>query len=195
MCRHTLYLIRHGQYESTNEHPLGGGLTPLGRQQVEYLAEALKDVPIGGFYTSPLRRAVETAYIIAPRFENCEIQIIEGLREVVPCIPPEHAELFATNLPSLTAEDVSNGRKAADETFDRLFYKPEDEDQHTLIIAHGNIMDYFLCRLLDLPCEKWMSFETMHCSITKCAVGTSGRKKLLAYNETGHLPPELRLMS
>jgi broad specificity phosphatase PhoE len=195
MCRHTLYLIRHGQYDTTSDHPLGGGLTALGRQQVDYLADALKGLPIGAFYTSPLRRAVETAYIIAPRFEDIKVEIVEGLREVVPCIPPEHAELFATNLPKLTADDVSNGRKAADETFDRLFHKPDDKDLHTLIIAHGNIMDYFICRLLNMPCEKWLSFETLHCSITRCAVGSSGRMKLLAYNETGHLLPELRLMA
>ena len=195
MAHHTLYLVRHGQYDTANEHPLGGSLTALGRQQAEYLAEALKGVPLSAFYTSPLRRAVETAYIIAPHFLDCTVQIVEGLREVVPCIPQDLTEHFAINLPHLTSEDVHNGRMAADETFDRLFYVPEEEDLHTLIIAHGNIMDYFLTLLLDMPAEKWLSFETLHCSITKCGIGSSGRQKLLAYNETGHLPPELRLMS
>lgn len=195
MSYHTLYLVRHGQYDTTSEHPLGGSLTEIGRQQAACLAEALKGVPFTYFYTSPLRRAVETAYLIAPHFPDCTVQIIEGLREVVPCIPRDLTEHFATHLPHLTSEDVHNGRMAADETFDRLFHLPEGEDLHTLIIAHGNIMDYFLTRLLDMPAERWLSFETMHCSITRCGIGATGRMKLLAYNETGHLPPELRLLS
>jgi serine/threonine-protein phosphatase PGAM5 len=195
MSYHTLYLIRHGQYDTTNKHPLGGSLTEIGRQQVAHAAKALKGVPLTGFYTSPLRRAVETAYLIAPHFPDSTVQIIEGLREVVPCIPRDLTEHFATNLPHLTSDDVHNGRMAADETFDSLFGIPDDEDLHTLIIAHGNIMDYFLTRLLDMPAEKWLNFETLHCSITKCGIMSSGRQKLLSYNETGHLPPELRLMT
>jgi broad specificity phosphatase PhoE len=195
MCRHTLYLVRHGQYETTEDHELGGGLTSLGRQQVECVATALGGIPFQALYTSPLRRAVETAYLIAPHFMDVQVQIIEGLREMIPCIPPERAEEFATELPEWTQEKVIQARKTTDETFDRLFYKPEEEDLYTLIVAHGNIINYFICRLLNVPCEKWLSFELNHCSFTRCAVGASGRMKLLSYNDIGHLPIELRLLS
>ncbi len=57
-------------------------LTSLGAQQAEYLAGWLKDHQIAGIYTSPLKRALETAEIIAKRLEIAKITVMEELREV-----------------------------------------------------------------------------------------------------------------
>jgi broad specificity phosphatase PhoE len=64
-----LYLIRHGATELSLEDRFSGGtdieLSPLGRWQVERLAERLADDHILAIYCSPMLRTVETASIIA----------------------------------------------------------------------------------------------------------------------------------
>ncbi|UQU63523.1 histidine phosphatase family protein [Couchioplanes caeruleus] len=60
MTARYLYLARHGDAVE------GGGLTPAGRRQAECLAERLADVPLTSITHSPLRRATETAAILAP---------------------------------------------------------------------------------------------------------------------------------
>ena len=75
-----IYLIRHGQYESypDNNDSLGGSLTVIGRDQAERAAEALSQMPITAIHSSTLRRAAETAGIIALRFPALTVQASRG---------------------------------------------------------------------------------------------------------------------
>lgn len=61
-----LYLIRHGQSSNNAgaRHVADPPLTELGRQQAQCTAEWLKDEDITALYSSPFRRALETATII-----------------------------------------------------------------------------------------------------------------------------------
>jgi probable phosphoglycerate mutase len=59
-----IWLVRHGDsYEGMAEGP-DPPLSPLGRRQAERLAERVRRVGPAAFYSSPFRRAVETAHII-----------------------------------------------------------------------------------------------------------------------------------
>ncbi len=65
-----LYCVRHGESTYNAEGRLQGQsdvprLSPLGRRQSEAAAAALAHLPIEAVYASPLRRAMETAEIIA----------------------------------------------------------------------------------------------------------------------------------
>lgn len=64
-----LYFVRHGQSEANINHQISNrgylhGLTEKGRGQSATLAQALLEKEVSRIYTSPLRRAVETAQII-----------------------------------------------------------------------------------------------------------------------------------
>ena len=65
------YLVRHGRTLLNAEGRFRGRAdVPLdeeGRRQAQETAEALADVPLAGVYSSPLRRALETASPIAER--------------------------------------------------------------------------------------------------------------------------------
>ena len=61
-----IYFSRHGESEANllHEHANRGfkyGLTEAGRAQAAALAARLEDVPLARIYSSPLKRAVETA--------------------------------------------------------------------------------------------------------------------------------------
>jgi phosphoserine phosphatase len=80
-----LILARHGETAS-NRDGLGLGLqdvplTEKGRHQAEALAEALAGAKIDAVYSSPLRRALDTAQAIASR-HGLEVAVDEGLTEM-----------------------------------------------------------------------------------------------------------------
>ena len=65
-----LYIIRHGQTEGNARHVLQSrndqSLNETGIRQAEEAAARLKDIPFLRVYSSPLKRAMETARIVAP---------------------------------------------------------------------------------------------------------------------------------
>jgi probable phosphoglycerate mutase len=80
-----LILARHGETDWNRENRFQGHADPplnaLGRRQSAELAEALAGETIAHVYTSPLRRAAETAEIVARRLA-LELETLEPLREI-----------------------------------------------------------------------------------------------------------------
>ena len=78
-----LILIRHGYTVRVHGDYVHAPLTPLGQQQAAQTGQYLfaSQQPIDGFYTSPLRRAHETANIIASKI-NIQPTVKKGVREV-----------------------------------------------------------------------------------------------------------------
>ena len=78
-----IYIIRHGQTEMNSRHVLQGrsdfALNEAGRTQALEAAGRLRDVRFDRVYSSPLRRAVQTAEQIAP---GAEILLDERLIEM-----------------------------------------------------------------------------------------------------------------
>lgn len=80
-----LILVRHGETDLNRERRVQGlsnlGLNEKGRRQAEALAQALRSEKIGAIYTSPLRRAQETALAIG-RYHQVEVTTLDGLKEL-----------------------------------------------------------------------------------------------------------------
>jgi broad specificity phosphatase PhoE len=80
-----LYLVRHGATTLSGEDRFAGAieveLSDEGRAQARALAERLVDCHIAAVYCSPLRRAWETASIVA-RPLGLTLQARDGLREI-----------------------------------------------------------------------------------------------------------------
>jgi broad specificity phosphatase PhoE len=81
----TIVLVRHGETDWNRERRYQGHAdTPLneaGRAQARDLAEILRPEGVSALYTSPLRRASETARIIADQL-GLEALELEPLREI-----------------------------------------------------------------------------------------------------------------
>jgi broad specificity phosphatase PhoE len=81
----TIVLVRHGETDWNRERRFQGHAdTPLnedGRSQAQELAELLVAKPVTALYTSPLRRASETAEILAATL-GVEACALEALREI-----------------------------------------------------------------------------------------------------------------
>ena len=81
----TIVLIRHGETDWNREHRFQGHAdTPLndaGRRQARDLAERLVAEPVTVLYTSPLRRALETATIVGERL-GLALRTSEPMQEI-----------------------------------------------------------------------------------------------------------------
>jgi broad specificity phosphatase PhoE len=80
-----LFLCRHGEPDETVRGRICGaldpGLSPTGVEQANMLAAALRDVPLAAVYSSPQRRALETAGPVAALHDIVPVEE-DGLREI-----------------------------------------------------------------------------------------------------------------
>jgi len=80
-----LILVRHGETKWNHENRVVGhtgmALNNNGRKQAGRLAQALKDEEVSCIYSSPLRRARETAAAIA-RAQGLHVVNVDALKEV-----------------------------------------------------------------------------------------------------------------
>ena len=83
----TLYLIRHGETDYNRRRIVQGRrinsqLNETGRRQAEALARRFASVPVEAFYSSTLRRAEETADIVAAQHPGVPVFRVEDLEEM-----------------------------------------------------------------------------------------------------------------
>lgn len=82
----SIYIVRHGEAEWNVKHLVqseGRGDTPLtkfGRKQADDLAKVLKGIPFDAVYSSHLKRALQTAQVIADN-RDLKVKISSDLRE------------------------------------------------------------------------------------------------------------------
>lgn len=82
----SLYLVRHGENHANltlefSHHKVDYSLTPKGVLQARQTAEYFRDKPIDAVYSSPLKRALETAQLIAEPHQLPVISV-EAFREI-----------------------------------------------------------------------------------------------------------------
>lgn len=81
-----IYLARHGETEYNRRNQIQGrgidaSLNETGLHQARAIAAHLQDITLHGIYSSSLRRSIETADIIAKKY-NCDIKSHKDLDEM-----------------------------------------------------------------------------------------------------------------
>lgn len=80
----TLYLARHGETDSNRQRRFTGSMdVPLnstGLAQAELLAEKLRDIPLDVVVSSNMRRAIQTAQVVATA-KQLPLEIMAGFEE------------------------------------------------------------------------------------------------------------------
>ncbi len=197
MPKRFLYLIRHGQYMATPDLPYGK-LTLTGEEQADLTGRFLVDVPVRVIHTSSMSRAAETARIINSNFYKLPLRQDNLLRECVPTVPPRlenHYSEYARASADFSLSDVLAHRIQADDAFNRYFKAPPPTattDGHELIICHGNIIRYFICRAMDAPPDSWANLFILNCGISVVRIDEHGLMTVMSHNNVEHLPSHLR---
>lgn len=193
-----LILIRHGHAAWKPGEYVHAPLTELGRKQATltglHFCESSEH--FGGFYSSPLRRAKETAAIIGSKIEQIPaikpgIQELEG-REVLQLLLFEffaRAGWFGKYLHENSGKPLRwpvLGRVSTVLT-EVINQYP---DQRVAVVAHSGVISAVLAWYFPSKRRKWWRYTVDNCSITRLKVEGS-RAEVLDLNDTRHLSAEL----
>lgn len=183
----TLIFVRHGQYTHDPER-----LTELGLEQARLTAEALQEWNIDRIVSSTMPRAKETAGIIAKRL-GLQPQANPLLCEARLPAPPFYfkGDWIKDKRPASIAtlkKKMQINKNRADRAFDMMFKKPARGQSRHLIVAHGNVTAYWVCRALKIEPKNWVNLQIQQCSITTLSIDRQGRIKLMGFSDVGHIP-------
>ena len=219
-----LLLVRHGLSSFNLEHRIQGrddlsSLTEQGVSQARATGEALRDLPITAAYSSPLRRAHDTATtLLAAHGGGLMPQLDDDLLEVdlspwtgmlsteVRERFPEQQRLWRHHPDQLELQRSDGSRYApipelmeqAGRFAARLLAAHDpcsSEAQTVLVVGHNAILRCLLLSLLGLPASGFprLRLDNASLSVLNLSAGEGGgvSVQIESLNGTGHLQPEL----
>ncbi len=206
-----LYLIRHGDALPAGDEIVPGGtyddqpLSQLGRQQAEALSSRLAALPFDAIYSSPYRRARETAAPLAER-QELEVLIEPGIREIrlgqvgggLPrdVSRDDYAAALRARLDEIVRRVAATGywssipgsepsadfRARVKSALDGVAAR--HAGQRVAVFAHGGVINAYLAMVLGL--ERDFFFPPVNTSISVVRVKEE-RRVLLGLNDVCHL--------
>jgi len=187
----TLYLIRHGQYDHDDDRDpdIGKALVPLGIAQSKLVAGRLNSLPakMSSLISSTMTRARQTAMIINQDFPELELHQTRLIRE---CTPPTWREDI---MEGENSEELKKCTDNLDAAFSKYFIpSPDEEDRNSIIVCHGNVIRYFVTKVLKVETMSWLQMTTGNCGLTVVRIKPDGSMKLVSFNDMGHIPPNLQ---
>jgi len=189
---HYLYLVRHGEQQDAEHGLPDGPLSGKGTRQAKAISERLSGVPFTRSFHSPLQRAAETAAIMTERMPSLESQPTALLMDCIPSGPtPDLPSAFEPFFGSVTPEEIDAGQaQMADAVAE--FLTPAREDRHDLLITHNFVIAWFVREVLGGDPWRWLGLNQANCGLTIIRVRSNKPPVLVAHNDLGHLPAELR---
>ncbi len=170
-------------------------LSDIGREQARALARWLGPEGVDALYTSPLRRAAESAAPVADALgldANVVDEVAEYDRDSEEYVPIE--ELKASNDPrwqELIEGDYFAGTGVSAEEFqarvvagmDRII--AENPSRIAAVVCHGGVMNAYVGHVIGL--DDFMIFEPAYTGITRVRASRRGHRSVVSMNEHGHL--------
>jgi broad specificity phosphatase PhoE len=180
----TLYLVRHGATLQNESRPvvlqgngIDGPLSETGRRQAEGVAGILSRMPLTHVYSSPLRRARQTAEAIAEP-HRLPVLIVEEIHEVdvgqwegvswsrIMEEQPEAYARFIANpetVPYLGGESYGDVLRRARPAMLALLSRHEGES--IAVVAHNVVNRVLLADLLGLPLRQAKDIRQANCCV------------------------------
>ena len=187
----TIYLIRHGDYapQDDNIPDSENVLTPLGIAQARLVSTRLKsmNVNFNSLISSTMTRAKQTTEVISNDFPKLVPEQSDLIRE---CTPPTWREDVMADTKVDEVEECVNN---LEEAFQKYFIpSPDDKDRNEIIVCHGNVIRYFVTKVLKVDTMSWLQMSISNCSLTIIRVLPDGNMKLDAFSDYGHIPENMR---
>ena len=198
-----IFLIRHGETEWNKLGRLQGNsdvkLSPEGIRQAQLMAEKTPFLPVDAVYSSDLQRAVNTAKILAGRF-NLPVTTKPGLRE--------------TNFGEWEGKVISKLLEEFPDAFGNFFIKPdklhppngetflqcqarvmnaldeiiaEHENQNVIVVSHGAAIRLAICAALDIRIRKMWSISQFNTALNVLIAEDGLFFTVELMNDTAHL--------
>lgn len=195
-----LLLIRHGETEWNRDQRIQGhldvGLSERGMEQARRLAPLLAEELPPVIHSSDLRRAYDTALILAggraevvadPRFREAHLGVFQGLTaaEIEAAYPDEYRAWrshSATNRPpgGETLDELSRRCSAA------LREALGRGGRAVVVVAHGGPVRMMACDLLGLPASAYARLRVENTAVATFLYRPGGFM-LAGWNDVSHL--------
>lgn len=173
--------------------PADPGLTPHGLLQAERVRAALADEAVDGLYTSPMRRARQTAAPLAAE-RGLEPVVVDGLaeydREHVTYVPVEQRR--AEGGPAWEA--LKNGELGLGidaEAFRATVVAAVEgivaahPGGRAVLFAHAGVINIYCGAVAGVEKPIWLA--PAYASVTRIGASRDGRRGLVSVNETAHV--------
>jgi 2,3-bisphosphoglycerate-dependent phosphoglycerate mutase len=188
-------MVRHGLPDRVLEAqgPADPGLRSEGRSQAERLAAHLSAEHIHAIYSSPLRRALQTAELAARRL-GLPVQVIDDLAEVdrysSSYIPMEELRRDPGLWAVLAARDGRDSGETREGFRKRVIAAIEhiietNPARRVVVVSHGAVLNSYLGHILGIDRDLW--FEPRYASISRVLASRRGHRNVDSLNETQHL--------
>ncbi len=198
-----LYCIRHGESTYNAEGRVQGQsdvpLSDLGRRQGQAVAEALAEVGLEVIFSSPLRRAYETAEIVArrtgapirtdPRLKEINAGIFQDrLRSELLAQFPEDYRRWTSGDPDFVIPGGESRRQLAERGVAAFRDIIASGYERVAVVSHGRLLVVTLKSLLDSSDASRLPAALQNASITTVEVDpTNGRMRLITADDVRHL--------
>jgi probable phosphoglycerate mutase len=191
-----LLLIRHARPRRVelDDGPADPELDPEGWQQARRLAAWLGQEPLDALYSSPLRRAVQTAEPLA-EVTGLDVRVADGVaewdRNASSYIPIE--QLRATNDPvwQSLAKGALHELGVDAEAFQAMVVRAIDDialshpSERVAVVCHGGVINVYVAAVLGL--DRLLFFPPDYTGVTRLWIAPPGVRTLRSLNECGHL--------
>lgn len=191
-----LVFVRHGLPVRIDDAggPADPALSEEGRRQAVRLAEWLASTGIDVVYSSPMRRARETAAPLADRLA-VDPTIDDGLEEFDAHLPfyvpieemtrdDPRWEQIVGEWSSPEADGVRRAFRArVVETVERIV--SEHPGKRVALVCHGGVVNAYLSHILEI--DRTLFFEPRYTSVSRVLAARSGERQLVSANEMPHV--------
>jgi len=191
-----LLLVRHAEPVRVEEagEPADPPLHERGRRQAGALAAWLEGEHLDAVWSSPMRRARETATAVASRL-GMEVVVDQDLaefdREATSYIPLEELKanrderwlaMVEGNLGEFDV-DPEAFRRGVVEAMERLV--SANPGRTVAVVCHGGVINAYAAQVLGI--DRVLFFEPRYASINRFAASRQGTRSVVSLNETAHL--------
>ena len=187
--------MRHGlpervELESGRADP---ALSPVGRRQADEVAAWLGRERIDAVYTSPMRRAVETAEPLAAAL-GMRAEVRQAVAEY------DRAASYYIPMEQLKAEDYEAWKSFVDggygDEFDMAAFAATvcrgmeeivgaNAGRRVAVFCHGGVVNVWAARVLGMAPRLFV--DVGYASISRFMCASTGERNVRSLNETGHL--------
>lgn len=179
-----IILLRHGQYLPESEKQVER-LTTLGRKQARLAGKRLSEYEIHHIIHSSMPRAIETTRLVLEKINFTRpVYASDLLRECIPGFSKEVQKRTGVSDHKRFKKDKAQ----LDLAFLNFFLNKKYKNKTLLLVCHGNVIRYLVCKALGIDTNKWTNMDIQQCGIT---IIEFNKKKnileLISHNDVGHI--------
>lgn len=197
-CVRNYILVRHGQYGGIKKQ-----LTQLGKEQAKITGEKLKSLNIkfDQILCSKLIRAQETLDIILNQlYDETLTDDMDSIKNIVQYdsdlnegAPSRVIPIWQSLEENGFYNNLDKDSKRISDAFEKYIHRSDSDEkkvENILIVGHGNVFRYFVCRLLQFPDEAWLRLAIANCSITGFHIRGDGIPSVHELGSNTHFPKD-----